>query len=322
MEHFCTLFDSYFLPQGLALYTSLQEHAREHRLWVLCMDKAVEKVLKKLSLPGMRCISLEEIETPELLTAKSNRTRAEYCWTLTPFLPRKIMEMDPTAERVTYVDSDCWFMNDPNLIFKEMDDAGKDVLITPHDYLPQYNKAEKNGIFCVQFMPFKRTKKGIEVITWWQEKCLEWCYSRFEPGRFGDQKYLDQWPVLFSDAVHVLINTRLTIAPWNLSRYKNVSDLKQVGCMYHFHSLRLFNGGKVRQCCDYYMPNNLRKQIYLPYIETLTKLISMLSQKGIELQLPVLSYESFSRRMRSVYERIFKFGYWSKLPDYKRLNEL
>ena len=39
MEHYVTLFDSLFLPQGLALHASLQQHAGEHRLWVLCVDE-------------------------------------------------------------------------------------------------------------------------------------------------------------------------------------------------------------------------------------------------------------------------------------------
>ena len=39
------MFDSWFLPQGLALHSSLQQHAGAYRLWILCMDDDTEQVL-------------------------------------------------------------------------------------------------------------------------------------------------------------------------------------------------------------------------------------------------------------------------------------
>jgi len=273
MEHFCTLFDIGFLPQGMALHTSLQRHAKPFVLWVLCMDEAVEDALKRLALKDVRLISLRDIETPALLAIKSGRSRAEYCWTLTPFLPQAVMDRDASAERVTYVDADCWFINDPHLILKEMDDAKKDVLITPHGYLSEHDQSKTNGRFCVQFVPFRKTSAGLEVLSWWQERCLEWCFAKAENGLFGDQKYLDQWPQLFPHAVHILGNTQLTLAPWNAARYGDVQDIAQTGCMYHFHGLRIFRGWLICLSLgwDYYLPSNILKVFYWSYLKDLGK---------------------------------------------------
>src|SRR6266700_3623980 len=109
MEHFVTLFDSWFLPQGLALHSSLEQHAGAYTLWILCVDDDAERVLKRLALPNVRLLALANAETPELLRVKAARTRAEYCWTLTPVAPRLVFDADVGAKRVTYVDADLWF---------------------------------------------------------------------------------------------------------------------------------------------------------------------------------------------------------------------
>ena len=99
MEHFVTLFDSFFLPQGVALHLSLQRHAGPHTLWVVCVDDEAHDVLSRLKLPNVKPMRLAELETPDLLRVKPGRTRGEYCWTLTPFAPRFVFEAAPEAVR-------------------------------------------------------------------------------------------------------------------------------------------------------------------------------------------------------------------------------
>ena len=66
MEHYVTLFDSLFLPQGLALHASLQRHAGPHQLWILCVDEECHRVLSALALPGVRLLALADVETESL----------------------------------------------------------------------------------------------------------------------------------------------------------------------------------------------------------------------------------------------------------------
>ncbi len=105
-EHFVTLFDASFLPIGLALYSSLKAHAQPFRLWVLAIDEGVERHLARLGLPDLTVIPLRSFETPALLAVKPGRTRAEYCWTMTPFTCQAVFDRDPSAQRATYVDAD------------------------------------------------------------------------------------------------------------------------------------------------------------------------------------------------------------------------
>jgi hypothetical protein len=97
MEHFVTLFDSLFLPQGLALQMSMERHLKEYTLWILCVDDKAHDVLTKLNLSNVRLLQLSKLETPELLRIKPSRTKGEYCWTLTPFSPRFVFEADSSV---------------------------------------------------------------------------------------------------------------------------------------------------------------------------------------------------------------------------------
>jgi hypothetical protein len=64
---------------------------------------------------------------------------------------------------------------------------------------------------------------GMAVLNWWRDRCIEWCYARSEEGKFGDQKYLDDWTTRF-DSVHVLEHLGGGIAPWNVQQYSFYRD--------------------------------------------------------------------------------------------------
>ena len=75
-------------------------------LWVVCLDDRAFKALNDLGNPRLRTIPLTDVETPNLLAVKPERSRKEYAWTLTPFTPRAVFERDASVKRVTYVDAD------------------------------------------------------------------------------------------------------------------------------------------------------------------------------------------------------------------------
>lgn len=276
MEHYVTLFDSLFLPQGLALYRSMERHIHQYTLWVLCVDDETFVTLSQLGLTNVRLLQLSQVETPELLRVKPSRTIAEYCWTLTPFTPRFVFAADSNVSRVTYLDADIWFRKTPEPIFSEFDESKKEVLITEHAYAPEYDQSETSGEFCVQFMTFTRIG-GEPVRKWWEERCIEWCYSRLENGKFGDQKYLDDWPARFKDTVHVLKQRHLFLAPWNATRFP-YSD----AVAYHFHGLRICK--KIVLTSGYALPDPVVNFVYKNYLSDLKYSILLLKEHGVEIK--------------------------------------
>ena len=271
MLHFVTLFDSLYLPQGLNLYQSMQRHLDSFTLWILCIDDVTFDVLDELKLSNAKLLRLSELETPELRSVKSTRTKAEYCWTLTPFAPRFVFEADTTIKQVTYVDADLWFRKSPLAVFEEFEASGKSVLITDHAYAPEYDQSTTSGQYCVQFMVFSKGR-GELVRKWWEERCIEWCYARFENGLFGDQKYLDDWPTRFKNEVHVMSAQHLVLAPWNMSRFPYSAAFAV-----HLHGLKISQHLKTYLPIAYTIPHATDVHVYTPYKNDLKKSFAMLA---------------------------------------------
>jgi hypothetical protein len=248
----------------------MQRHIQNFTLWILCVDDEAYDVLTKLELQNVRLLQLSKLETSELLAVKPNRSKGEYCWTLTPFAPRFVFEADSKVKRVTYLDADLWFRKNPKPILDELDKSRKHVLITDHAYSPEYDQTATSGQYCVQFITF--TRNGGELVRkLWEGKCLEWCYARFQDGKFGDQKYLDDWPERFPDLVHVLENKELTLAPWNATRFPYGN-----GVFWHFHGLRILKKRKVDIGSLYVIPKKTLKFVYEPYISNIAEFTVLL----------------------------------------------
>lgn len=278
MEHYVTLFDSLFFSQGLALHMSMERHAGDYTLWILCMDMEAHDGLVRLELPNVRLLNAKALETPELLAVKNGRTRAEYCWTMTPFALRFVLEADATVSRVTYLDADLWFRRHPALLFRELDESKKQVLITDHAYAPEYDQSVTSGLYCVQFVTFVRGSDGERVRNWWEKRCIEWCFAYLEDGKFGDQKYLDDWPERFGEFVHVLENKELALAPWNATRFPFGNAV-----FYHFHELRMFSK-RGANTGAYQLPKPLIEHVYKPYSQDLRTAVTMLEEARVSFR--------------------------------------
>lgn len=256
---------------------SMERHVRAYILWILCVDDETYEVLGRLDLPNLRRLKLSDLETPELLEVKPKRTIAEYCWTLTPFAPKFVFEADSTIERVTYIDSDLWFLKHPKPIFDEFEISGKQVLITEHAYAPEYDQSAKSGQYCVQYMTF--TRNGGEFVRkWWEDRCIEWCFAYFEDGRFGDQKYLEKFIEYFEHKVHVLKQKHLIIAPWNCAHYNYSSAV-----IYHFHGFRLVSPSKA-DLGNYIIPYIVKKYVYKAYLNDIKYALKSLKIKNLDIQ--------------------------------------
>lgn len=284
VEQFATLFNHTFLPYGLALHDSLIRQEEPFHLWILCMDNTVHNQLTKLNLPYVTLIPVEEVETDQLRTVKSERSVREYCWTLTPFIPQIVFERNPKISRVTYLDSDIFFFDKPSILLDEFDEHGKHVLITEHAYAPEYDDTKTSGRFCVQFMTFRNTYEAKEVMNWWQNKCVEWCFEEDEDeiGLFGDQKYLDLWPDLFPDKVHILQQYEKTLAPWNERHFERKLGNRLRPVFYHFHGLRLIQPDRLRIYLGYRI-GPIGQTFYRSYIKAFEMALNTIRRNGFPI---------------------------------------
>ena len=278
VEHFVTLFDSHYLPLGVCLYRSLEEQGEPFHLWIVAIDDACADALDRMKLAHATVARLHEVETEALRAVKASRSVGEYCWTLTPFAPGYVFERAPEARRVTYLDADLYFFQRPSLLLDELVQAGKDVLITEHAFAPEYAENVRFGRFCVQFVTFRNSDGGRRVLQWWQQRCLEWCYAREEDGKFGDQKYLDDWPQRFAGEVHVLSRVDRTLAPWNVEHRSREDPAQPV--VYHFHGLKIVSSRRVVLYFMYHVGRRNR-WIYRRYVRAMRGAVTEMRRLGI-----------------------------------------
>lgn len=291
MINFCTLFDSNYLTRGLALYESLQKVCPSFHLYVIAFDNKCFQFLKESNLSNLTPISLNEFEDEELLKIKPTRSGAEYCWTCTPSVVLYCIRQFNLPFCI-YVDADMVFYQNPQVILDELGD--KSILLTEHRYTKEYDQCKESGIYCVQFLYFKNNTEGIAALTWWRERCLEWCYARSEDGKFGDQKYLDDWLERFK-GVHIMQHEGGGVAPWNVQQFKcsikngtvyltnRKSDIEFPLVFFHFHGLKFFANDVVSYSGTLYeLDKEVKQVVFLPYVEALLELERKVKKQGVQ----------------------------------------
>ncbi len=284
MMIFCTLFDSYYLLKGLGLYLSLEKVTDDFHLYVMAFDKDCYDKLNACHFKRMTVELLDDFETPELLEVKKDRTKAEYCWTCGPSVIFHFLKKYKLGE-ITYLDSDLFFMSDPHILRNEIGDSS--IVITEQGISEE--SAERYGRYCVQYMTFKNDDDGLGALTWWRDKCIEWCYQIMEPTRYADQKYLDEFPKRWNN-VCVLGNKGAGIAPWNIHRYQYkdntlIFDGKEYPFVfYHFHGVKLEvdNSTLYIQGLHYKLGKDVIRLFYNSYGETLKNALNFYLGQNVQ----------------------------------------
>ncbi|TGL82574.1 hypothetical protein [Leptospira yasudae] len=225
---------------------------------------------------------MSELEDEALIRIKPTRTRQEYCWTCTPSTILYCIERFDLPH-CTYLDADTYFFSDPDILINE---AGNEypVIITDHRYAEEYDNSVLSGKYCVQFMYFKNSPAGLEVLKDWRNDCIEWCYARCEDGKFGDQKYLDDWVSRYPETIWELQNIGGGVAPWNVKKYDiylddsklMIRDIRNQETrrlvFYHFHGFRFNDNGEWYFDGDYQISDFVLSHIYKSYLTRLYRL--------------------------------------------------
>lgn len=343
MNHYCTYFDRGFLIQGVALWRSLAAHETTFVLWVLALDDFTAEILREFDDGSLRIVSVTELERSDvdLAAAKSNRTRVEFYFTLSPCWPRWILGRHPEVSQVTYVDADMFFFGSSAAIFEQMDAAGASILVTEHRFLPWQRHYEQHGKFNVGILSFRNDEAGRGCLDDWRARCLAWCYDRMEDGKYADQKYLDDWPGRFGNALLVLNHAGVNLAPWNWRRHRIAisesrgrskcrneldthSRTKEVRVdgrpliIFHFARFRPWLGTWAWQSgqLEYgVMPHSLRRAIYAPYVRALLAARSAIAARHSGFDFPKRSARLGRAFWRALPLRIVFGGDWLRIHD-------
>jgi hypothetical protein len=269
---FCTHVNRGYLAKGLALYESLVRHHPDVKLFMLCLDAEAHGVLSSLGLDRLHLVPHEEFADEVMLAARRNRSEREYCYTCSASFPRWLLRNRPEIDLLAYIDADTCFFGDPEPLFEELGDGS--ISIIEHRFPDFWKEHEAAGIYNSGWACFRRDRNGLACVEWWHERCVEWCGDRLEGDRYSDQKYLEQWPILFEGVV-VLQHKGADVAPWNVPNYrihsKNGSVLvdEELLIFYHFCGVRKPAPALYNSSVSTPISSALRKEVYGPYIAML-----------------------------------------------------
>jgi hypothetical protein len=256
----------------------MRQHSPPFVLWVLCLDDEVVRVLTSLQLEGVRLVRLADLERscPALLEVKNGRLLLEYYWTCGPAFLLHIFESAPDVELLTYVDADVYFFSSPAPLYEEL--GGNSILLIEHRGKWDKDDTRKIGRFNLGLLVLRRSHTSLACLRQWSAQCIEWCFDRFEEGRFGDQSYLDAWPAQFPDLT-VLTHEGAGLAPWNVlaTRFR-VEQGHLLGndvpvIAYHFSQVRRINRWLYElhdwRFHRHRLPDVAREYLYAPYIRAI-----------------------------------------------------
>ena len=283
--NFTTLFDKSYLARGLVLYDSLLKHCNDFKLYILCLDAYTYKYLNNnlYNYKNIFLLDIKELELydRELLTCKNNRSLIEYYFTISPCLPRYILNRFK-LDHICLIDADLYFLNNPETIFKKLNSYS--IVITKHDFSIENKSSIKYGKFNVSFQIFKNDSLGNQCLEYWRMKCIESCKDNFDPikNTFADQLYLDEWEIIYNKYIYLLDSSNCGLAPWNFNKcniilknniyYNGIEKIIFI----HFHGIKFFNNYIVANSFNEYKVKYTKNLslIYCDYIHKLTKKIN------------------------------------------------
>lgn len=254
---FCMVVSRTRLIQAIACFLSLYKNMDNFKVYILCVDEKCYEFLKEINSDKIVLVTIAELNREDLLAIKASRKLNQYCWTLKPGFIKHIFTLDDSINRVTYIDSDLFFYQNPNVIFENQPDAS--VLLSSGEiFLPMYSKKFNQtmqtltGNFNSGFISFKKDINGLQCVNWWDKMCVDSCTSNPEDNKFGDQKYLDDMPFLFNN-VYEITTQGINIGHWNYLKYKftvsndNVMVNNNKLIFYHFSGFRIISKYDIRQ---------------------------------------------------------------------------
>lgn len=289
----CSVVSYKYIIRAITLYLSLEKHSENNfHMWFCAVDNDTHNTLKQLNLQNATIIHADEMSEDVLKYIKVGRSEKEYCWTLKSILIDHLLT-EYSLKSLLYCDSDMYFFSSIKYIFNEWSSYSFYLCAQRANEMVEHN----NGHYQAGLLGFKNDYYGKKVLSWWKEKCINWCYEDhdYELTRWGDQKYLDRVPEFFEN-IKVSQNLGINSAPWNLilndksyivaynEEYVHINNY--ILCCYHFGSMNMYD----TENFDLWKhsPIKIKKEImdyiYTPYILSLNQTAIKLENTGINIE--------------------------------------
>ncbi|RFM27817.1 hypothetical protein [Deminuibacter soli] len=247
MQLYCTVCSNNYLAQAGVLGASVKKHAPGSRYMIFLCDEPLPDI--DYTPLADEVIPVAAIEPAiHALAARYNTVELNTC------LKPRIIEYlftERGEEKVIYLDPDTKLFSSPAFLYQLLDNTS--ILLTPHIYtpIPLDNKTPGEstflnfGLYNLGFIGLSNTSETTEFIRWWKNHTYQQGYIDVYKGIFVDQLPINHVPIFFKN-VHILHNTGVNMAPWNLhERYLSAAPAGAYMVngntslvFYHFSSFR------------------------------------------------------------------------------------
>ena len=213
----CTIVSQNYLGFAATVSASYLMNHPNHQFVVLIVDEPTESLIseqypfevvfaKDLPITDFRSIAFQF----DILELNTNVKPT--------FL--KYLFQQKNAEKVIYLDPDTFCYQPFDFVLSLMDSSS--IILTPHctqpirdEYLPTEQDFLRTGIFNLGFIGLRHSEETLQLLDWWEQRCLSRGYHEIPSGLFVDQKWMNLAPCFFS-SVHILKHPGYNMAYWNL----------------------------------------------------------------------------------------------------------
>lgn len=167
-------------------------------------------------------IRIKDLQIPNERSWVFRHSVVELSCAVKPFVAQHLLGQGCVGN-ILYLDPDI-------VLFSRLDDLVDEfrtasILLTPHRTVPEVTLEGvrdheidnlRHGVFNLGFIGIRNDGRGRAFADWWAQRNYHFCADDPDTGLFNDQKWINFVPIFF-EGVKILKDTRLNVAPWNLS---------------------------------------------------------------------------------------------------------
>lgn len=219
-----TVCNSKFIPQALALFSSLGEEGFD--FYIGCTD--IQTTTINFGNREVNVIGPDTLLSSTGFEALRFRNIIELATTIKPFALEYLLKLE--FQNVFYFDPDIFIYN--KKFIYDLIHSDHSIAVTPHSLVAEKTFEEElkrieYGIFNLGFLYVKNDTSGKKLAEWWKDRCKYDCYEDISTGIYTDQKFFDVVPCLFPNVL-ILRDPHLNLAYWNFDLHMPLIELSQI----------------------------------------------------------------------------------------------
>lgn len=298
-----SLFSKEYALQGIVMIESFLKYHPGASVRILALDINTKNILLEYFDNQIEVVNLVEDSVLSSLfeTFGEDRTRPESIFTLKVLWINSLLPKMGESKQLIYSDADLYFV-------QEVADLGKtewSILISPHFFPEERSFLNSSGLFNAGFIGINPGSESNKIISWWEDRVLEYCGTSKTKGLYADQKYLESFGKFGKD-VRAIQKPGTNMGMWQvcsmrkLTREKNAFFIggNQVNS-FHFHGLRISKNFIRMGMMRYGLPIGsllVSTSLYRSYIQELVKVFKTI---------PKIDRDTYFHKLSPV-EELFK----------------